>query len=141
MATEFNHFPQIAAGLMRELKKVPGIVAKDIAEYAAAGAPVDTHFLEASCYYSTPTKSTYGKGHVTMTPYQALHRELFPEVRPDNAMEAIAAVGATYGAFVNYGTRYMPARPFWEPALVIGQTSLEIQLSLIPGALGEIAHE
>src|SRR6266702_2385256 len=104
MATEFNHFPQIAAGLMRELKKVPGIVAKDIAEYAAAGAPVDTHFLEASCYYSTPTKSTYG-------------------------------------AFVNYGTRYMPARPFWEPALVIGQTSLDFQLSLIPGALGEIAHE
>ena len=139
MTTSWNHFPQIAAGMMRELKKVPGIVAKDIAEYAAAGASVDTGFLEASCYYSTPTKSTYGKGHVNMTPYQALHRELFPEVTPDNDLEAIAAVGATYGAFVNYGTRFMPARPFWEPALAIGQTSLDFQLGLIPGALGEIA--
>ncbi len=128
MTTSWNHFPQIAAGMMRELKKVPGIVAKDIAEYAAVGAPVDTGFLEASCYYSTPTKSTYGKGHVTMTPYQAY-----------NDLEAIAAVGATHGVFVNYGTRYMPARPFWEPALAIGQTSLDFQLGLIPGALGEIA--
>jgi HK97 gp10 family phage protein len=26
-------------------------------------------------------------------------------------------VGAYYGVYVNYGTRYMHAQPFWEPAL------------------------
>lgn len=33
-------------------------------------------------------------------------------------------VGAHYGIYVNYGTRYMRAQPFWEPAIRQAQRDL-----------------
>jgi hypothetical protein len=141
MAEGFNHFPQTAVAMERELKKAVKEVAKSMAADAAVFAPVDTGFLEASIYYSTATGSSYGKGHArgTRSVAKALYQELFPEVKPDDDLQAVMAVGATYGMYVELGTRYMGAQPYFYPAVAKGNAYLDFQLSLIPGALGEIA--
>ena len=132
--TAFNHFPEIARALHRELKKTVKEVADSIADDAAIHAPEDTGFLAASIYVKTQTTSTYGKGHVSMTPYQALHRELFPEVdAPPDDLTAYIAVGATYGIYLEMGTRYMPAQPYFYPAMEAGNAYFETLVSFIEG--------
>src|SRR6266699_5776698 len=126
MAPGYNHFPQIALGLHRALKKMVKGVADSISEEASMLPPEDTGFLAASIYVKTTTTSTYGKGHVSMTPYQALHRELFPEVdAPPDDLTAYIAVGATYGIYLEMGTRYMPAQPYFYQSVENGDAYLQ----------------
>lgn len=47
----------------------------------------------------------------------AVAQQLFPEVSAPGHNEALVAVGAVYGWFVEYGTSHMPARPFLIPAM------------------------
>src|SRR5260221_14171422 len=144
MATSFNHWGEIANNLRPALKRVVRKTAKEIAAGAAIFAPVDTGFLQASIYVQTSTSSTYGKGgHVNMTPYQALHHDLLPETDPPtDDLTAHVAVGASYGIYVEYGTRFMPAQPFFEPAVALAQPVFDAELKLIePSLLGSISVE
>ena len=47
----------------------------------------------------------------------AVAQQLFPEVGAPAHNEALVAVGAVYGWFVEYGTSHMGARPFLIPAM------------------------
>ena len=131
--TSFNHWPQIAAGYKRELKKTVREVAVSIKDDASAAAPELTGFLAGSIYVKTATSSTYGTGHVSMTPYQALHHELFPEVETPDEYEAMIAVAATYGIYLEMGTRFMPPQPYWYQAVDNGGAYLDFLLSQIEG--------
>lgn len=52
----------------------------------------------------------------TSRSHAAAHGMLFSEVETPGHNEAIVAVGATYGIFVEFGTSHMPARPYFTPA-------------------------
>lgn len=54
----------------------------------AAGAPVDTGFLKGSV-----------------------------QGRAESSTRGVVTVGAEYGAYVNYGTRYVRSQPFFDEAL------------------------
>lgn len=121
MAEGFNHFPQISDQLDTVLDQVVRKTAFDVQAQAASRAPVDTGFLRNSVYTVTSAGSTYGQGG--SPPGDA---SLLPEVAgPSDKYSASVAVGASYGAFVNYGTRYMSAQPFWEPAIDAVRPSFE----------------
>ena len=38
-------------------------------------------------------------------------------------------VGAFYGIYVNYGTRYMHAQPFWEPSITLATIKLRKEMA------------
>lgn len=127
----FNHFPQIADQLDKALSQAVRKTAFDLQAAAASNAPVDTGYLRNSIYVKTSQDSTYSGGDKDL-----------PEVEsPPDDKTAYVAVGAYYGVYVNYGhhTRsgsFVPAQPFWEPAVDATQASFEAALSAIESQLG-----
>jgi len=59
---------------------------------------------------SGPLSSTYGVGSI-QPPGDSY---LLPEVKPGDDMTAVVGAAADYSVFINYGTRYMPAQPFFD---------------------------
>jgi HK97 gp10 family phage protein len=143
---EFNHFNQIADALPKVLSKVVRKAAFDIQARAVSGAPVDTGFLRNSIYTVTIDGSSYGtgkatvqytkKGNVTKATvknfYKATQQTLLPEISevPDETT-AYVAVGADYGIYLEFGTRYMPAQPYFYPAVEAVRPGFEAALSAI----------
>lgn len=127
----FNRFPELAAQFGPVLSQMVRKAAFDLQAQAASRAPVDTGFLRNSIYTVTARNSTYGAaGAPSGDSY------LLPEVAaPDDAYTAYVAVGANYGAFVNYGTRFQPAQPYWEPAVDAVMPSFEEALGLLESKL------
>lgn len=125
MTTGFNRFPEIAERFGPALAQVVKKTALDVQALAASNAPVDTGFLRNSIYTVTSQGSTYGDaGSPPGDSY------LLPEVgAPSDEYTAYVAAGANYAAYVNYGTRFMVAQPFWEPAIDAGQAALEAAMS------------
>lgn len=74
---------------------LPYRFATRVRRYARAKAPVDTGYLR-----STIQRERLG---------ERAHR---------------VYVGAHYGIYVNYGTRYQAAQPFWEPAIAQARRDL-----------------
>jgi hypothetical protein len=137
--TSYNHWRSLAAAYQRELKQMVIDVAEwggiNVQGFIIANGQIDTGFMHDSVYVVTAKGSNYGKFHADLTPYQALHgHDMFDEVDPPaDAYEALFAVGATYAEYQNYGTRFIPARPFWEPALEKTQVELDDRLSKVEG--------
>ncbi len=102
--TEFNHFPQIAAAL-------PLILADIVSEVADEGRQNIQGFIVSN-------------GQVR-TGY--MHDSTHVEPGSDAQSKWIIC-GAFYGIFQNYGTRYMPGRPFWEPGLEQTRPGFEARL-------------
>ena len=127
----FNHWTQMAHDLKPQAQDVVKKTADDLAGWAASGAPYQTGFLHDSIYVKTWENSTYGQaGSPPGDSY------LLPEVdAPPDDTTAYVAVGANYGAFVNYGTRFMAAEPFWEPAIDTAQGTMDTLLEQLPGNL------
>lgn len=134
MATkEFNHWSNIADA-------VPAVCAAVVKKAAADGqanvqakirsnGQIDTGFLLNSVYHVTSDQSTYQGG-----------ADALPEVgRPASPTEAYVAVAARYGIYQNNGTRYQPARPFFEPGMQATQASFEEALTLIEQKLAQAA--
>jgi hypothetical protein len=160
MASSFNHFNQIADALPQVLSQVVRKTAFDVQAGAVRRAPVDTGFLRASIYVKTFNESTYGQGSIKAkritrkarrkaaaslsgltssfsTPYGYY---LLPEVEaPDNEQTAYVAVGAEYGIYLEFGTRYMPARPYFYASVEHVRPSFEAALSRIEDKLKEAA--
>lgn len=132
MGVVFNHFGDIANNLKPVLSQIVRKTAFDLQATAASNAPVDTGFLRNSIYTVTSQDSTYGgAGSPPGDSY------LLPEVdTPPDDLTAYVAVGANYGVYVNYGTRYMTAQPFWEPAIDAVTPEFEAALSAIESKLG-----
>lgn len=129
MAESFNHFAQIASALKPAISKVVRKGAFDLQAQAASRAAVDTGFLRNSVYTVTSDDSTYHSDG-----------KMLPEVPPpEDDQSAYAAVGAEYGAFVNYGTTHQPAQPFWEPAIDAVRPGFESAVAAIQDKLKEAA--
>lgn len=110
MIEEFDHFPQVEEILDRIINKLVRAAAFQIEGGAKSRAPVDTGFLKNSIYTRTEDSSDaapMGGG---------LGQTLFPEVEAPGHNEALVAVGATYGIYVEYGTSRAAAQPYLTPA-------------------------
>ncbi len=85
--------------------------------YAKVGAPVDTGFLRNSIYTVTHDSSGYTRASNDAHAQNA-DAVMLPEVEtPRDALTAIVAVGAEYGAYVNYGTAHQAAQPYLDEAI------------------------
>lgn len=140
--TGFNHWGQIAAHVKPACQKAIDKTALAINADAAGAAPVRTGFMAESVYsVLTDGSSNYGVSG-TAPPGDSY---LLPEVRPDNDMEAIVGAAANYSIFVEMGhhTRgggsWVPAQPFFTPAVETGRGVLDAELAnVFTGITGSI---
>jgi hypothetical protein len=151
MATSFNHWDKIADALPKVLGQVVRKTAFDaqanIQGFIRANGQIDTGFMINSVYTVTSEGSTYGTGKSTVrystktglatkatrkNVYKATQQELLPEiVEASDETTAWVAVAASYAIFNNYGTRYIPGKPFFEPGIEKTRPEFEAALSAI----------
>jgi hypothetical protein len=108
----FNHYPAIAASLGVALSQVVSKTAIDmvgnVQGFIRANGQIDTGFM-------------LGSIHV--------------EDGPDKYTKFVVC-GAFYGVFQNYGTRYLPARPFWEPGIEKTRPEFDAALAAVESKFG-----
>ncbi len=136
MATTFNHFPQIASQLDDVLSQIVRKTAFDwqanMQAQIRANNQIDTGFMVNSVYVRTSEDSTYG----TSGEPQKKGQKKFEEVEaPPDKHTAYLGVGAEYGYWQNYGTRFQPARPFVEPSKETTRPGFEEALSRVEAFL------
>jgi hypothetical protein len=111
MATSFNNFGKIAAALPIALGEIVSETAdegrQNIQGFIISNGQVKTGFMHDST-------------HV--------------EDGPD-AQTKFIICGAFYGIFQNYGTRFLPARPFWEPGIEQTRPGFEARLGALESRL------
>lgn len=113
MADSFNNFQTLADILPDTVSQLVRKTAFDIAAKARKAAPVDTGFLRNSIYVETWDQSTYADGG-----YGDAQHELLPPIEgSDDQYTAYVAVGASYGVYLEFGTRHMSAQPFFFQAV------------------------
>ena len=133
----FNHWRAIAAQIKPGCQKVVTNTAKGIGSTASGNAPRETGFMGDSVYTVTPLEgSTYGQGGSPPG-----NSYLLPEVTPPDDMSAAAACGANYSEWVNYGHHtvnggWVPAQPFWDPAVENGRGTLDSEMAKLGASLG-----
>lgn len=130
----FNDFDKIAAALLPAADKLVRATAFKVEAGAKVRAPVDTGMLKNSIYSATSRGSAGGAANVAA--YQEsyttqrqrtgsrrkgiqgiMRRKVFPVIGAQPLGTAVVAVGAEYGAWVEYGTRHRPAHPYLIPAV------------------------
>lgn len=127
----YNRFPEIAAKFGPAVSQSVRKVALDVQAAAASAAPKDTSFMANSIYVVTSKESTYGQGG---TPPGDSY--LLPEVAsPGDDYTAYVAAGANYSVYVELGTRFAPAQPYFYPAVEMGMATLETVMSKFEEAL------
>lgn len=133
MMDEFNHFGEMADAFGTAISQVVRKTAFDLQATAISFAPVDTGFLKNSIYVVTQDHSDYGSGGFLGKG----DAELLDEVdTPDDAYSANVAVGANYGIYVEMGTRYQPAQPYFFPAVEFARGEFEDAMAAIEDKLG-----
>ena len=111
MATGFNHFNQIADALPLALGEI-------VTESADEGRQNIQGFIVSN-------------GQVlTGFMHDSTHVENGP-----NVQTKFIICGAPYGQFQNYGTRFMPGRPFWEPGIEQTRPGFESRLANLESRL------
>jgi len=132
--TGFNHFPRIAAAMHEALSDIVAETTVDLGaamvSHIHANGQIDTGFMVSSVYTVTKNGSTYGQAG---TPPGDAY--LLPEVGISGDMEGVAACAANYGEWQNYGTRFLPPRPFMEPAAELIQGEFEAKLAGLEGRM------
>ncbi len=130
--TGFNHWGEIAARFPLELHKVVVQVTEFVGKTAYDNAPRRTGWMASTIYTSTSEGSTYGQTNGP-APGDAYLLPEGPEV--SDPFTGYAACAASYGPFVNYGTRFQPAQPFWEPAIDEGRLRFDATLAVFESFL------
>jgi len=131
-ATEFDHFIDIGIQMHDIFKNIVNDTAKHIAEEYQGTAPRQSGFMADSAYHTTSEESTYGQGG---SPPKGA--SLLPEVdKPENDLEAYASVAASYGAYVEFGTRHQGAQPRFYPAIDKMWGEMQLELENIESQLG-----
>ena len=127
--TSFNHFPAIAGALHKAASQIVKETATDIQTAAASTAPLgETGFLISSIYRVTSEESTYGQN--LAEPHKGSY--LMPEIeKPEDDLTAYVGVGANYGIYVEMGTRFMTAQPYFYPAVEQAKTTFQNKLDAI----------
>ena len=101
----------------------------DVQARAADGPPRATGFMKSSIYTVTHNSSTYGQGIQGQG-------SLLPEIdKPADDLTAFVAVGANYGAYVEYGTSKMAAQPYFHPAFDAVEPVFEAALAKLQGLI------
>ncbi len=130
----FNHFGNIADALPQVLSQVVRKVAFDglghMQGFIRSNGQIDTGFMVNSGYVVTSEESTYQGG-----------AKALPEiaVAPSPA-EAYIVWAAFYAFWQNYGTRFMPGRPFVEPGIEATRPGFEAACRAIEAKLAEAAR-
>lgn len=130
--TTTNHWAGLAAAMPEVIHQMVRKTAFDLAAQARTSAPVDTGFLANSIYVETSTDTTYGSGGTHGAGDSYL---LDPVETPEDDYTAYVGVGANYGEYVEYGTRYMAAQPYFQPAVDSAGASLDEALSKVSDQL------
>lgn len=126
MTTSFNHFPMLAALLKPALQQGITTVTIELAANAVDLAPVDTGFMADSIYTVTPDGgNTYGQAGTP--PGDSYLLSLVP---PPDDMSGIVGVAANYGIFLEYGTRFQPAQPYFLPAVELARATFEEEMTI-----------
>lgn len=111
MPDGFNHFPQISGQLYTACSQVVSKTAFDcqgnIQGFIRANGQVDTGFMLNSVHVEDGA----------------------------NDLNKFVVVGASYGVYQNYGTRYLPARPFFEPGVEQTRPGFESAINAIESRL------
>ena len=107
----YNRFPQISEELQSVLSQVVSKTAFDcqgnIQGFIRANGQVDTGFMLNSVHVEDGASD----------------------------LNKFVVVGASYGIYQNYGTRYMPGRPFFEPGVEQTRPGFESAISAIESRL------
>ena len=130
----FNNFAAIGDELHEALSAVVRKTALDLQATAQGLTPVDTGFLKNSIYTSTFEGSTYGEGGYTGKGEAVL---LDPVDPPSNEFTAYVGVGANYGIYVEMGTRFTPAQPYFHPAVDMTQQEFTLAVEAVMDTLGD----
>ncbi len=105
-----NRFPELVAALKPALQKGVQATGEQMVSNIEGPAPRRTGFMADNVYVSGPLSSTYGAGPAPPTD----DVYLLPEVKPTDDMTAVVGAAANYSEWVNGGTRYMAAQPFFD---------------------------
>ena len=114
MATSFNHFPAIANAL-------PGVLGQIVDETADECVSNIQGFILSNGQVDTGN----------------MLNGIAKEDGEDEQTKYITSA-MDYWIFQNYGTRYMPARPFVEPGIEQTRPDFEAKLSTFEGRIGSI---
>lgn len=136
---KFNHIPEILRRAPERADALVRAIAFAIEAEAKRGAPVDTGFLKSSIYTDTSRSSGYdaavreAQGRL----FGEEHREVFPPLPRPKRGEALVAVAAEYGIYLEFGTTRMAARPYLRPAIdrVISRVNEIARREMNEGAL------
>jgi HK97 gp10 family phage protein len=110
-----NLLEGLAATLSDRANLAVGDIAGNVRDLADATAAHLTGSMAASVYVATHDGSDYGDRTAEAMALNA-KAVMLEEVTPDGPNEAIVGVAASYGIYVEYGTRYAAAQPFLTPA-------------------------
>ncbi|SRR6266705_7127023 len=130
MAGTFNHFAEIADRIKPFCQRAVKETANQVQGWAKSEAPYKTGFLRDHIYVSTWDGSDYGQGGPG-----APGSYLLPEVKPDSDTSAIVGAAANYSIYLEFGTRYMPAQPYFYQAVELARPFFEGELSKLEAEL------
>ena len=116
MTFKSNRIAEISAAAEALLDQVVRKTAFDIERAAKEAAPVDTGALKNSIHTVVAGADGYDKAASAVRDKHP-KAEVFDKVEPDGPGEAVVAVAAGYGAYVEYGTTRAAAQPFLTPAV------------------------
>ncbi len=122
----YNRFPEIAAQFPVQLHKVVVQTVEITNELASDNAPKDTGFMASNIYHVTSDGSTYGQGIAPPTDDVYL---LPPGPEVSDPYTGYVGCAANYSMFVEMGTRFMSAQPFFYPAVEEGRSRFEAALA------------
>lgn len=132
--TIFDQLPEMGPILRKAVGEIVRKTAFDIQAEAQTMAPIKSGFLKSSIYVVTNRESSYGQGLVAQPSDDAL----LPEVeRPASDLEAVVAVGANYGVYVELGTVNQSAQPYMTPAAGFVEPQFHAALATIEAKLRE----
>jgi HK97 gp10 family phage protein len=112
---KFDRLPELQGQLRRQASAAVRKAAFAIEAQAKRAAPEDTGFLKNSIYTTTQDDSSYDQAASRAREVNP-DAEVLPEVGRPSELQAVVAVGAEYGVYVELGAAGRPAQPFLGPA-------------------------
>ena len=135
---DFNKWSRVADALPDVLGQIVSDTAiaavANIAGVINNNGQVVTGAMRGNIYYTTSERSTYGQGQAPTSPGSYLLPE---HARPSDKTTAYISAAANYSIYQDMGTRFMAARPFFEPGIERTRPYFEQQLGTLDTKLAE----
>lgn len=121
-STLADAFPEIASKIVRKTALDAEAAIKNRIQ---GNGQVRTGNMLNGIYHNTSDRSTY----------KAVQDALPELARPQDRFTAKVGAAAHYSLYQNYGTRYTPGRPFFEPGMADVQPGFEAAIAAFEDAL------